>query len=128
MDISVEPCRRRRMRPLPDSLALKWFCPGTRATILPRRVRRRRFENDLFDFINTRALARSDHYARNRIKRKFCRETIRVDLRPRFLLGRGRPTSPALGFGVFSRGRAPRPPKVLSVPFGWTRRCDSFRG
>src|SRR3990167_273532 len=43
------------MGPPPDSLALKWFFPGTRATIFPRRVRRRRFEKDLFDFIKESA-------------------------------------------------------------------------
>ena len=34
------------------SLALKWFCPGTRATILPLRLTRKRLLNDLFVFID----------------------------------------------------------------------------
>src|SRR3989344_9198432 len=51
MDISVETARLRRMRPLPDSLALKWLCPGTRAIILPFLVRRRRLVKDLLVFI-----------------------------------------------------------------------------
>src|ERR1043166_5791712 len=43
--------RRRRARPLRDSLALKWFCPGARAMILPVRVTRSRLVYDLLVFI-----------------------------------------------------------------------------
>jgi len=43
--------RRRAIRPLLDSFALKWFCPGLRARILPFFVTRRRFEYDLFVFM-----------------------------------------------------------------------------
>src|SRR5438552_1882405 len=39
------------MRPAPDSLALKWLCPGARATILPRFVSRNRFVYDLLVFM-----------------------------------------------------------------------------
>src|SRR3989344_1622873 len=43
--------RLRAWRPLCDSLALKWFWPGRRDTILPFRVILSLFVNDLFDFI-----------------------------------------------------------------------------
>src|SRR3989338_7707034 len=112
MDISVEPCRRRRIRPLPDYLALKWFCPGTRATILPRRVRRRRFEKDLFDFI-VAPLCQND-----RKKQAFQLETphghipcVVASQLPSVRRPAGPPTSLAWGAGGFLRGRVPTPPK-----------------
>ena len=49
--ISKEPARLWCVRSAPVLFALKWFCPGFRATILPLRVTRSRFKNDLLVFI-----------------------------------------------------------------------------
>jgi len=58
-----EPARLWRMVLAPERFALKWFCPGARATILPFLLTRRRFENDLLFFMEKPHIGGPAQYA-----------------------------------------------------------------